>query len=466
MSLAKLFIGDAAALLGELASNSVDLVLTSPPYWSLRDYNVPGQIGLEPRPDAYIQRLISVFDQVQRVLKPTGSAYIVLGDTYCSSGKWGGPSSQTIQNGRPTAYPTGRRPHQVLKPDGGWIQRKQLMLIPSRFAVAMQERGWILRNDIIWHKTNGLPASVKDRLSNRYDHVFHFVKGPKYYYSLDAIREPYKPTSFKRFGGFLAQHFAKQDTKYSTLNLPRDSQYSQSRIVAPTWLRQFDDPPDGNRAGNSHKIQILYRMSKGRVGHGHYGGGRYVGIGTSTFGKNPGDVWTLAASSYRGAHFAVYPEKLCVRPILSSCPPHVCRRCGVPKREVVGAHNDAAFNIRVRDAQKGVLAAKWGARFKASSLEVKNYREFFYRPIQRERIIAGGCDCDAGFEPGVVLDPFAGSGTTLRVALELGRRAIGIDVNRAYVPLIRQRVLELQDEDIVFSDCRVSTPGDSLPQAI
>ena len=157
----------------------------------------------------------------------------------------------------------------------------------------------------------------------------------------------------------------------------------------------------------------------------------------ATPGRNPGDVWSLSASSYRGAHFSVYPEKLCIKPIPSSCPPLVCAKCGAPTREVVGSAHlaGAAFNIGVRDAQKRIQAKKWGDRFTASALEVNGYRESFYQTRQRGRTIAGGCSCKAGVQPGVVLDSFTGSGTTMRVALDLGRSAIGIDINPDYVAL-------------------------------
>jgi DNA modification methylase len=126
---------------------SVDMVMTSPPYWGLRDYSVAGQLGLEPSLEDYLTRLLSVFDEIKRVLKPTGSVYVVLGNTYCAPGKWGGATRQSIAVSRDRAYPVGKRPHQVVR-EHGWVRRKQLALVPSRFAIAMQERGWILRNGI------------------------------------------------------------------------------------------------------------------------------------------------------------------------------------------------------------------------------------------------------------------------------------------------------------------------------
>lgn len=129
--------------------------MTSPPYWALRDYGTQGQLGLEPDFQEYISKLLEVFDGLKRVLKRTGSFYLNLGDTYSR---------------------------------GRVIPAKCMIGIPWRAALALINKGWILRNDVIWHRPNSMPSSVKDRLSNTYEHIFHFVKSKRYYYNLDAIR--------------------------------------------------------------------------------------------------------------------------------------------------------------------------------------------------------------------------------------------------------------------------------------
>ncbi|GAI31025.1 unnamed protein product, partial [marine sediment metagenome] len=162
-----------------------------------------GQLGLEPHPNMYIDHLVMICREIRRVLKKSGSFYLNLGDTYCGSGcgtnDYRTEKSKSIQGigKNKNLYKTGGISAK-LKYDSCWLQPKQLMLMSSRVAIALQDDGWILRNDIIWHKPNPMPSSVKDRLNNTFEHVFHFVKSKKYYYDLDAIRIPHKTESLKR----------------------------------------------------------------------------------------------------------------------------------------------------------------------------------------------------------------------------------------------------------------------------
>jgi site-specific DNA-methyltransferase (adenine-specific) len=158
-ALGVLYRGDARLMLAAIDRESVDCIIGSPPYFSVRDYSVEGQIGLEPTVEAYIEALCSVYDAARVVLKGTGSCWVNMGDIYID---------------------------------------KDLALMPARFALAMKARGWILRNDVIWRKTRTLPNPAKDRLVSKHEHIFHFVKDAQYYYDLDSIRLPHKPNSLKR----------------------------------------------------------------------------------------------------------------------------------------------------------------------------------------------------------------------------------------------------------------------------
>ena len=185
--------GDTLALIKAIPEQSVDLLVTSPPYWAKRVYNGEGELGSEPTPEAYVSRLADFFDALRPYLKPTANVFINVGDTYFGSGA-GAWSKYLDENGnitqaqkdRKEKYFTTKPLQPKIRQNGKLYQNKQLLLIPSRFAIEMQERGWLLRDDIIWQKPNRIPAS--DRLNNTYEHVFHFVLNKKYFFDLDAIK--------------------------------------------------------------------------------------------------------------------------------------------------------------------------------------------------------------------------------------------------------------------------------------
>lgn len=178
-----LYRGDATEILFTLKEGSVDCIVTSPPYYGQRDYDVAGQLGLETHPQLYIDKLVAVFHQVKRVLKPTGSLWVNIGDTYWS-GKGKSQGVDTKQKYRRFDRPqdkTGERP---------WCAPKQLLLIPHRFAIAMQADGWIVRNDNVWYKPSPTPDPVKDRCALTHEYVFHFVQRRKYYFNAESVAVP------------------------------------------------------------------------------------------------------------------------------------------------------------------------------------------------------------------------------------------------------------------------------------
>jgi DNA modification methylase len=187
--------GDTLELIKQIPLGSIDLLVTSPPYWAKRVYNGEGEIGTEETPEAYVKRLADFFETLRPYLKSTANVFINVGDTYFGSGAgaWNkyvdenGEITQ-VQKERKEKYFTTKPLQPKIKQNGRLYQNKQLLLIPSRFAIEMQERGWILRDDIIWHKPNRIPASVTDRFNNMYEHVFHFVLKKKYFFNLDAVK--------------------------------------------------------------------------------------------------------------------------------------------------------------------------------------------------------------------------------------------------------------------------------------
>jgi site-specific DNA-methyltransferase (adenine-specific) len=190
MKLNTIYEGDALEVLRTLPDSRVDCCVTSPPYWGLRDYRVAGQLGQEDTPEIYITRLLEVFREVQRILKPSGTCFVNLGDTYAGGG------AGTAKNANISAYLKKSKQSYIL-PNGaaksaifrGTNRNKSLLMIPYQFAQQMIDVGWVLRNIIIWHKPNQMPANVKDRFTVDFEPIFFFVKKQKYYFCQQL--EPY-----------------------------------------------------------------------------------------------------------------------------------------------------------------------------------------------------------------------------------------------------------------------------------
>src|SRR5690606_21352648 len=188
-----IYQGDALEVLRSLPSESVHCCVTSPPYWGLRDYGVKGQIGLEPTLQEYIEVLVEVFREVRRVLRPDGTLWLNLGDSYWGSGGANNNSGITgrrppdgaakDERDNPVSYRARWGRYSILKP-------KDLIGVPWRVAFALQEDGWYLRSDIVWAKPNPMPESVKDRPTKAHEYVFLLTKNPRYFYDAEAIREP------------------------------------------------------------------------------------------------------------------------------------------------------------------------------------------------------------------------------------------------------------------------------------
>lgn len=260
-----LYHGDSLHVLRTMPDQSVDCIVTSPPYFGLRDYGVEGQIGAESTPAEFVAALVEVFREARRVLAGDGTLWLNLGDSYNNtpSGQ-NGTTSTCITGGRHDRL--GGRRTALLAP---MMPAKNLLGVPWRVAFALQDDGWILRNDIIWNKPNAMPESVTDRLSTRHEHLFLFTKKPRYWFDLTPIREP---------------------------------------LIYP-------DAADGSRTfGGVHKA------SGGKAGSAtRRTGATYTA--TPEGGRNPGDVWSIATQPFSEAHFATYPVALPERAIQAGCKP-------------------------------------------------------------------------------------------------------------------------------------------------
>lgn len=274
-----LWHGDSLAVLRELPNASVDCCVTSPPYFGLRDYGVEGQYGLEASPAEYVETMRALFAEVRRVLADDGTLWLNIGDSY--SGSWGNQGRKSergtqrpINGGMLTPVNDGRYPSEgsntgAIKP--GAPPAKNLMGIPWRVAFALQDDSWILRNDIIWAKPNGMPESVTDRLSTKHEHMFMFSKSPRYWFDLDPIREAAAPASVERAA------YAAEKSR--------------------------------SGAGPAHPDEDRTKFAAWNPDH------------LLTKGKNPGDVWSIPTQPFSEAHFAVMPQALASRAIQAGCKP-------------------------------------------------------------------------------------------------------------------------------------------------
>lgn len=287
----KIYNGDCLEVLKNFPDNSIDCVVTSPPYWCCRDYGVEGQIGLEEHPQQYINKIVLVMKELKRIIKETGTIWLNLGDSfYTKSGSGQGSNYlkryKEMDGGRGELHKAQTQTRGKFK--SNWLKNKQKLLIPCRIAIACQdELGLVLRNNITWVKQvvnwktkeslgSSMPSSIKDRLNLNSENIFLFVKSNDYYFNLDAIRIKHKSTSIKR-------------NKY-----PRLANTSKDGV-------SFGRPTNPGELLNP-------------------------------LGKNPGDCIMFPLEPNSENHFAMFPKTLPEFCILAGCPEKVCNKCGKPKQ--------------------------------------------------------------------------------------------------------------------------------------
>ena len=342
----------------EIADGTIHACVTSPPYFSLRDYGHAGQIGAEATLDAYVANLVSVFREVRRALRDDGTLWLNIGDSW--SGSWGAQGRSGQMSGRSVisarqitaslhnATRTGAMRANGLKP-------KDQMLVPHTVAMALRADGWYLRDTIIWHKPQCMPSSVRDRTTPAHEYVFLLSKKPRYYYDQEAIRERLAESSVK----CLKQNIEGQEGSpaYGKTNGAMKAVAATGKIADLSDLstRNNDGRKTGDRVGKEAHATGT-RTAKNLFD-------AYKGVDWSIVGANARSVWTIATARYAGDHYAVMPRELARRCILAGCPPG-----------------------------------------------------------------------------GIVLDPFAGTGTTLEVAVGCGRQFVGYEINPDYYAQIRDRM--------------------------
>jgi DNA modification methylase len=411
MPAAQILIGDVREQLALIPSNSVDCCVTSPPYWGLRDYGVVGQIGLEPTLGEHLAVMVEVFREVRRVLKAQGTCWLNYGDCYAAAPngksadayKADGSDDRTFrdkpfstvgpiydpnhQGGRNKAPNIGGPSRKGQAPSrgaivaGGFLKPKDLCMIPNRLAIALQDDGWYVRSEIIWHKPNPMPESVYDRPTTAHEKIWLLSKSEEYFYDHAAIREPVASSTVRR----LAQDISAQAGSSRANGGTRADRPMKAvaRAVGPNSRINVDSVPRSRKGA----VKDVGRGEQGLKTAARLGGGagwcEILDVRADT--RNARNVWTIAPKPFREAHFATFPPALASRCIKAGCPSTVCGYCG---------------------ATEGCGAIC----------------ETFDR------------------KPGVVLDPFGGAGTVGLVAEEMGLGSILIELNPEYAAIADRRI--------------------------
>lgn len=303
-----------------IPDNSIDCCVTSPPYWALRNYGVDGQIGMEETPDLFVQALVKVFEEVKRVLKPEGTLWVNIGDTYYG-GKGSNGASKAYTNYENTlnkkaliaTTPGEMRPNDR-KIVG--LKQKDLVGIPWMLAFALRSAGWYLRQDIIWSKPNPMPESVTDRCTKSHEYIFLLSKSPKYYYDQTSIRVPLKDESILR----LAQDIERQS---GSDRVPGKSNGNMKAVVKNHRIGGnkyggSDDPKHQSKSGKDWQPVMAGNgniNNCGRSGYHDAEGNLLVGATA-----NKKSVWSVTTTPFSEAHFATFPEALILPCILAGCP--------------------------------------------------------------------------------------------------------------------------------------------------
>lgn len=436
----KIIDGNVLDVLKTLPDDSIHCVITSPPYWALRDYKtIPqiwdgqpncdhqwgeeivvkqtggdngiapehnmkarkfssssscnlcgawkGNLGLEPTFDLFIKHLCDVFDEIKRVLRKDGSCYVNLGDSYSGNmGKRNGWTDNKMGFEKQEAIDNGTCLTNKTKINYS-LPQKCLCNIPSRFAIEMTNRGWILRNKIIWHKPACMPSSARDRFTIDFEEILFFVKSKEYYFEQQF--EPMKTLKIR-------DRKANFSVKDQNEDFVRSHQGNKDIIPNPS-------------------------------------------------GRNKRCVWSINTKPFKEAHFATYPETLCETPILASCPEFVCEKCGKPRMKILENPYKFEWNREKEYLQKYESKYSEKSIIHNQSSSLGAYRNFLRErgyPETTTTLFKGysDCGCNVGFKPGIVFDPFMGAGTTALVALKLNRQFLGIDLNPEYIKIAYERI--------------------------
>lgn len=398
---------DCLEFIKDMPDESVHCVVTSPPYWLLRDYKVFGQLGLEPTPEEYIVQMVEVFREVRRILRKDGSLWLNMGDSYWASGQGYGDTKTTNKG-----HNGSRQRQKPTWPDCG-LKPKDLCMMPHRLAMALQKDGWWIRSDIVWAKPNPMPESCTDRPTKSHEYVFLCTKSAKYYYDVDAIRE---------------ENVTESNAERPRMGQGPNTKYNQKRVG---YEKNFGS----NKGADADRHGKGYQKHSPAVTH--------------PAGRNKRSVWTIPTQAYSEAHFATFPEKL-VEPCIKAGTSEkgCCPECGKPWYRITEKIKPGTRTVKSRTAPGQTPHGCLSNTRMDDPIETKTIG---WQP---------GCKCFGKFtaiqravsKPCIVFDPFFGSGTVGLVAYKLNRSWLGTELNPEYCKIAEKRIAEEQAKYGLFSE--------------
>ena len=325
--------GDAIEQLRLMDARSVHCVVTSPPYWGLRDYSVAGAYGLEPTLEEYIERMVEVFREVRRVLRVDGTCWLNLGDSYCAS-----PGQRGSRGTRGEDHKSGDRKGRINGPNRAGVagfKPKDILGVPWLVAFALQADGWWLRSDIVWHKPNPMPESVRDRPTRAHEFLFLLAQSgaPQFWTHRDGPGSRTKPPPDYRY--------IHRETAEEVMDPPDGWDEDGSSWRRLNLWRGHDYFYDADAVRETSGNGWHSEAFKARAPDRHAGENRTVPKEQQAKGANKRDVWTIATQPYAGDHYATFPEKLVEPCILAGTPVMGCVRNA--ERRGLGWWNDRLF---------------------------------------------------------------------------------------------------------------------------
>jgi len=432
-----------------------------------------GSLGLEPTFELYIKHLCDIFDEVKRVLRKDGTCFVNIGDSYGGSGNASGHKEYTKNLGYKSLEMGATQGNQ--KSTGQYA--KSLLDIPYRFSIEMINRGWIKRNTIIWHKPNCMPSSADDRFTVDFEYLFFFTKNNKAIFwtnekTLECVGK--KPLGIKGI----------EDKDWEWRPCPRcqgtggetkiEKENAETMGSIRARYHRITKQENCKRCKGLGKVKISlwtghdywfeqqfekYQYPLDRWGgiytNGNVPNSKYLkedidpaqitkrprSFRPNENGRNQRAVWTIPTRPFPEAHFAVYPKGLIETPIKAGCPEFVCKKCGKARVKILEPTEEykkflgKSWHDHLDDKGKGFGQQTRGFSSRKGKVNgIERYKNLGYTD----------CGCHAGFEPGIVLDPFMGAGTTALVALKQRKRFIGIEIKQEYIDMAKRRIANVQ----------------------